>query len=72
MALRFSNAAAAFVLAATGALAAAAADTVPVTVDNFVRAETDLYFGGVVKDYGFGNSASIARQRQSISRPSFA
>ena len=54
MALRFSNAAAAFVLAATGALAAAAADTVPVTVDNFVRAETDLYFGGVVKDYGFG------------------
>jgi hypothetical protein len=54
MALRFSNVAAAFVLTATGALAAAAADTVPVTVDNFVRAETDLYFGGIVKDYGIG------------------
>jgi hypothetical protein len=31
-----------------------AADTVPVTVDNFVRAESDLYFGGVKKDFGFG------------------
>lgn len=27
---------------------------VPVTADNFVRAETDMYFGGVVKDRGFG------------------
>jgi hypothetical protein len=54
MARRFSNVAAAVVLTAAGALAAAAADTVPVTVDNFVRAETDLYFGGVAKDYGFG------------------
>ena len=27
---------------------------VPVTVDNFVRAESDLYIGGVAKDYGFG------------------
>ncbi len=26
----------------------------PVTVDNFVRAESDLYLGGVIKDYGFG------------------
>ena len=39
----------------TGALAfgaaaiAPAADTVPVTVDNFVRAESDLYFGTMVK-----------------------
>lgn len=31
-----------------------AADTIPVTVDNFVRAESDLYFGGVIKDFGFG------------------
>jgi len=31
-----------------------AADTVPVTADNFVRAESDLYFSGVSKDYGFG------------------
>jgi len=33
---------------------AMAADSVPVTVDNFVRAESDLYFGGVIKDFGFG------------------
>jgi hypothetical protein len=29
-------------------------DVVPVTVDNFIRAETDLYFSNVVKDGGFG------------------
>ena len=28
--------------------------TVPVTVENFIRAESDLYFGNVVKDGGFG------------------
>jgi hypothetical protein len=27
---------------------------VPVTVENFIRAESDLYFGNVVKDGGFG------------------
>ncbi len=27
---------------------------IPVTADNFIRAETDLYFGNVVKDGGFG------------------
>jgi hypothetical protein len=27
---------------------------IPVTADNFARAESDLYFGGVVKDEGFG------------------
>src|SRR5262245_51970491 len=27
---------------------------VPVTPDNFARAESDLYFGGVVRDNGFG------------------
>ncbi|MBW9091909.1 DUF1254 domain-containing protein [Rhizobium wenxiniae] len=31
-----------------------AAETVPVTVDNFVRAESDLYFGHAVADGGFG------------------
>ncbi|WP_038168254.1 DUF1254 domain-containing protein [Verrucomicrobium sp. BvORR106] len=31
---------------------AAAADTVPVTVDNFVRAESDLYFSNLLKDSG--------------------
>lgn len=27
---------------------------IPVTVDNFIRAESDMYLGGVIKDYGFG------------------
>src|SRR5258708_27475904 len=31
---------------------AKAGDAVPVTVDNFIRAETDLYFGGLQKDSG--------------------
>lgn len=31
---------------------AAAADTIPVTVDNFVRAESDLYFTNLLKDSG--------------------
>lgn len=33
---------------------AARAQTVPVTVENFVRAESDLYFGAIVKKDGFG------------------
>lgn len=33
---------------------ALSADLRPVTVDNFVRAETDLYFGNIIKDGGFG------------------
>jgi hypothetical protein len=28
--------------------------TIPVTPDNFVRAESDLYFTGLARDYGFG------------------
>jgi hypothetical protein len=39
---------------ATCATQALAADTVLVNPDNFVRAESDLYLGGVSKDYGFG------------------
>ena len=39
--------------AATPAAARGAA-SVPVTLDNFVRAETDLYFGRTVKDGAFG------------------
>src|SRR3712207_334876 len=42
------------VLAAPGAAIAQPAATVPVTPDNFVRAESDLYFGNIVKDGGFG------------------
>jgi hypothetical protein len=34
--------------------AALSTTAIPVTVDNFVRAESDLYFGNVVKDGGFG------------------
>jgi hypothetical protein len=33
---------------------APAANAVPVTAENFERAESDFYFGGVVKDGGFG------------------
>jgi hypothetical protein len=41
--------------AGLGATAAfAAEETVPVTAENFVRAESDLYFASVVKDGGFG------------------
>jgi hypothetical protein len=41
-------------LSATGAALAqsSAGDSVPVTVDNFTRAESDLYFGGLIKDSG--------------------
>ncbi len=36
-----------------GAMSAAAAEPVPVTPDNFSRAESDLYFSGVVASGGF-------------------
>jgi hypothetical protein len=49
-ALRCAALAACFV--AFGAFAAE--ETVPVTADNFVRAESDVYMGNVVKDGGFG------------------
>ncbi|MBB3314437.1 hypothetical protein FHT77_000279 [Rhizobium sp. BK181] len=42
------------VLGTNGVLAQAATkDAVPVTPDNFPRAESDLYFGNIVKDDGF-------------------
>ena len=40
--------------APVGAQAASDDKPIPVTPDNFVRAESDLYFSGVVKDGGFG------------------
>jgi Protein of unknown function (DUF1254) len=43
-----------------------AADAVPVTVDNFVRAETDLYFSGMIKDFGLGK-LGFHREPTSIS-----
>jgi hypothetical protein len=39
--------------------AATASDLVPITVENFIRAESDLYFGGVVKQVGIGKLAHI-------------
>ncbi len=48
---------AAATLLAVGCLTTVAADDpkpFPVTVENFRRAESDLYFGNVVKDGGFG------------------
>jgi hypothetical protein len=45
---------------------------VPVTVDNFIRAETDLYMGNIVKDVVSENSITGVNRRRSITRPSFA
>lgn len=42
------------VIQALPARAQSAAANVPVTVDNFVRAESDLYFGRIVKDGALG------------------
>jgi hypothetical protein len=39
-----------------------AGDAVPVTVENFIRAESDLYFGAVaLKDGGFGKFSTLGR-----------
>lgn len=38
----------------SGTSPAFAAETIPVTADNFVRAESDLYFQAIAKDNGFG------------------
>lgn len=48
-------------------------NSVPVTADNFVRAETDLYFGGVLKDAGglarfFHNREPTPIDRQTVIR----
>lgn len=44
-----------WLIASSALFAQPAADPpIPVTPDNFVRAESDLYFGGVVKTGGFG------------------
>ena len=53
--------AAALALSAMGG-ARAAPDNRPIAVtpDNFVRAESDLYFSGVVKDGGFGKFMASA------------
>jgi hypothetical protein len=55
-------------MAIGGAQAQAPSDsTVPVTVENFVRAESDLYFGQVVNRGGFGKFYHL-RELVSIDR----
>lgn len=55
------------------ALFAQANDTVPVTPDNFARAESDRYFGAVVAQGGFGqfhhHRGPMAIDRQTVIRP---
>ena len=46
-----------------------AADTVPVTVDNFIRAESDLYIGNAAKEGGLGK-LSHRREPASIDKQS--
>ncbi|HVG52557.1 MAG TPA: DUF1254 domain-containing protein [Xanthobacteraceae bacterium] len=63
--------AALFFLSAT--VQALAQSAVPVTADNFVRAETDLYFGGVLKDAGgigkfFHNRTPTPIDKQTVIR----
>ncbi|HEX2842883.1 DUF1254 domain-containing protein [Hyphomicrobium sp.] len=45
------------VLLASAVAARAEAPAVPVTVDNFVRAESDVYLQNISKEYGFGKIA---------------
>jgi hypothetical protein len=58
---------AALALACIFVRSASAGDPVPVTVENFARAESDLYFGNIVKDDGFGKFFHI-RQPTPIDR----
>ena len=52
MRTKLSNLVVSLLLAVFAAQLAHAADPVPVTVDNFIRAESDLYFAGIAKDSG--------------------
>jgi hypothetical protein len=47
-----------------------AGNTVPVTIENYNRAQTDVYFAGVVKSGGFGNSGMAANLHRLSSRAS--
>jgi len=71
----FVIAAAALALGAPGSSHAQSpgGNTVAVTADNFPRAETDLYFGGVVKDAGgigkfFHNRQPTPLDKQTVIR----
>ena len=52
MKTKLSNLVVSLLLSMFAARLTHAADPVPVTVDNFIRAESDLYFGGILKDSG--------------------
>lgn len=64
--------AAALLLAALGSATALAEDSVPVTVDNFARAESDMYFTRMVNKGGFGklnhNRALAPLDQQTVVR----
>jgi hypothetical protein len=73
MKFKARNIATAFVLATTCAAGAIGAESTPVTVDNFVRAESDVYFGGLLKDAGgigkfFHNRKPAPIENQTIIR----
>jgi len=53
---------------ATAVAQAPASKPVPVTVDNFVRAETDLYFGNAIKDSGGIGKLTHRREPASIDK----
>ena len=65
---RFRLAAAALSLAAPALVhaQAPAAQTVPVTAENFTRAESDLYFGNIVKDGGLGRFTHAGKRFMSM------
>lgn len=56
------------------ATVALAQDEVPVTADNFTRAETDMYFGNAIKDAGgigkfYHHREPMSIERQTVVRP---
>ncbi len=53
----------ALALSASVASFALAADPIPVTVDNFIRAESDLYFAGMLRDSG-GAMGAFSHRRE--------
>lgn len=54
------------IMATASAAAMAQGTAVPVTADNFVRAESDLYFGGLLKDSG-GALGKFSHRREPAS-----
>jgi hypothetical protein len=57
-------------LALVSSIASAQTKPIPVTADNFIRAETDWYFGMFAKRGAFGSSFPIASCPRSTCRAS--